>query len=263
LNWSAKKLRYHNLRKKRIQIRGCITPRDPLFSTPLHSESQCAGLLVRSGGNLWLTVRLRACFEAKQFERRRHSCNILPMASPPPLRADTQARFFLKRWNDFLADPELLRRPERIEIDAFGHFLMSPPPDALHRKRGFRITALLEALLPGDGAYPEQPILTSEGVRIADVIWINPSRLHELSGAPNQPLSPAPDICVEILPPSNTQAEIDRKCALYFAAGAREVWICDRDNQIRFFLPQGQVERSTLCPKFPRRIELFPKAVQA
>src|SRR6516225_9536868 len=154
------------------------------------------------------------------------------MASPSPLRANAQAEFFLQRWNDFLADPELLRRPERIEIDAFGHFLMSPPPDALHRKRGFRITALLEALLPGDGAYPEQP------------------------------LSPAPDICVEILPPSNTQAEIDRKCALYFAAGAREVWICDRDNQIRFFLPQGQVERSTLCPKFPRRIELFPKAVQ-
>jgi Uma2 family endonuclease len=35
-----------------------------------------------------------------------------------------------------------------------------------------------------------------------------------LSRAPNQPLSPAPDICVEILSPSNTQAEIDQKRAL-------------------------------------------------
>ena len=182
------------------------------------------------------------------------------MASPPPLKASARAEFFLQRWNDFLADPELLRRPERFEIDAFGHFLMSPPPDALHRKQGFRITALLEALLPGDGAYPEQSILTPEGIRIADAIWISPSRLHELSRSPNQPLSPAPDICVEILSSSNSQAEIDHKRALYFAAGAREVWICDRDSHIRFFAPQGQLERSALCPKFPGRIELFAKA---
>ena len=161
------------------------------------------------------------------------------MASPPPPKANAQAHLFLQRWNDFLADPELLSRPERIEIDAFGHLLMSPPPDALHRKQGFRITALLEALLPGDGAYPEQSILTSEGIRIADAIWIVPSRLRGLSRAPNQPLAPAPDICVEILSPSNTQAEIDQKRFLYFAAGAREVWICDRDSHIRFLHPKA------------------------
>ncbi len=177
------------------------------------------------------------------------------MASSPPLKANARAEFFLQRWNDFLADPELLRRRERIQIDAFGHFLMSPPPDALHRKQGFRITALLEALLPGDGAYPEQSILTPEGIRIADAIWIDLNRLHELSRAPNQPLSPAPDICVEILSPSNSQAEIDQKRALYFAAGAREVWICDRDSHIRFFAPEGEVEHSALCPKFPKRIQ--------
>ena len=128
---------------------------------------------------------------------------------------------------------------------------MSPHPDALHRKQGFRITSLLEALLPGDGAYPEQSILTSAGIWIADAIWINPGRLHELLEAPNQPLSPAPDICVEILSPSNTQAEIDQKRALYFAAGAREVWICDRDSHIRFSAPDGEMERSSLCPEFP------------
>ena len=182
------------------------------------------------------------------------------MASPPPLKANVRTEFFLQRWNVFLADPELLRRAERIEIDRFGHFVMSPPPDALHHKQGFRITALLEALLPGEGAYPEQSILTSEGIRIADAIWIDPSRLHELSQAPNQPLSPAPDICVEILSPSNSQAEIDQKRTLYFKAGAREVWVCDRDSHMRFFAPQGQLERSALCPKFPGRIQLLAKA---
>jgi Uma2 family endonuclease len=168
-----------------------------------------------------------------------------------PLKGNTQGQeFFLQRWNDFLADTELLRRPELIEIDAFGRFLLSPPADALHRKQGFRITTLLEALLPGDGAYPEQSILTPEGIRIADAVWLDPSRLHELSRAPNQPLSPAPDICVKIL---STEAEIDEQRALYFAGGAGEVWICGRDSYIRFFAP---LERSALCPKFPRRIQI-------
>ena len=70
-----------------------------------------------------------------------------------------------------------------------------------------------------------------------------PIRLHELSRAPNQPLSPPPDICVKIL---STEAEIDEQRALYFAAGAREVWICDRDSHIRFFAPEGQLDLITL-----------------
>jgi len=173
-----------------------------------------------------------------------------------PLKVNARTEFFLQRSNDFLADPELLRRPERIEIDTFGHFLMSPPPDALHRKQGFRITALLEALPPGDGAYPEQSILTPEGIRIADAIWLDPGRFHELSRAPNLPLSPAPDSCVEILSSSNTQAEIVNKGALYFEAGAREVWICDRDSHVRFFAPEGEMERSALWRQFPRCIQI-------
>ena len=176
---------------------------------------------------------------------------IRDMASPPPQpRANPLAESFLRRWNDFLADPELLRRPERIEIDAFGHLIMSPPPDALHRKQGFRITSLLDALLPGDGAYPEQSILTCEGIRIVDAIWINPGRVRELSLAPSQPLCPAPDICAEILSPSNTQAMIDEKRALYFEAGAREVWICERDSNIRFFAPKAKWSAQRFAPNF-------------
>ena len=157
----------------------------------------------------------------------------------------------LQRWNDFLADCELLRLPERIEIDACGRLIMSPHPDALRRKQRFRITSLLEALLPGDGAYPDQSILTSAGIRIADAIWINPGRLHELLEVPDQPLSPAPDICVEILSP---QTGTNEKRALYFEASAREVWICGRDSHIRFFAPGGEIEHSALCAEFPPHV---------
>ena len=44
----------------------------------------------------------------------------------------------------------------------------------------------------------------------------------------------APEICVEILSPSNSIAEIDQKRALYFDAGAGEVWICNPDGSVSF-----------------------------
>ena len=34
-----------------------------------------------------------------------------------------------------------------------------------------------------------------------------------------------PDLCVEILSPTNTRAEMAEKKAAYLAAGAREVWL--------------------------------------
>mgnify|MGYP001313879954 CR=1 FL=1 len=37
----------------------------------------------------------------------------------------------------------------------------------------------------------------------------------------------APEICLEILSPSNSIVEMEMKRALYFEAGAREVWECD------------------------------------
>ncbi|HEX8685633.1 MAG TPA: Uma2 family endonuclease, partial [Pyrinomonadaceae bacterium] len=37
----------------------------------------------------------------------------------------------------------------------------------------------------------------------------------------------APDLAVEVLSPSNTRGEMDKKVALYFAAGSRAVWVFD------------------------------------
>ena len=58
-----------------------------------------------------------------------------------------------------------------------------------------------------------------------------------------------------MLSPSNTQREIDEKRALYFDAGADEVWICNLDGSMSFFVgADHQVSTSTLCPDFPDRI---------
>jgi Uma2 family endonuclease len=37
----------------------------------------------------------------------------------------------------------------------------------------------------------------------------------------------APDLAVEVMSPSNTTREMDKKVALYFGAGARAVWVFD------------------------------------
>ena len=68
-------------------------------------------------------------------------------------------------------------------------------------------------------------------------------------------LTRAPEICIEVLSPSNSAAEIAEKRALYFDAGAAEVWICNRDGSFAFFSgPDHQIPRSVICPLFPERI---------
>jgi Uma2 family endonuclease len=68
-------------------------------------------------------------------------------------------------------------------------------------------------------------------------------------------LTRAPNICVEILSPSNSTSEIDEKRALYFDAGAAEVWICNLDGSVSFFVgPDRHQLNSIICPAFPNRI---------
>lgn len=166
---------------------------------------------------------------------------------------ESQTRFNLARWTDILADPELAKLPYRIETDQYGRILMSPPPASRHGRRQVKIGALLLGLLPAGETISECPLSTAAGVRAVDVAWLAPKR-SEIGQDPTIFLR-APDICIEILSPSNTTAEIDEKRALYFDAGAAEVWICDLDGAIIFFVnPDDQNITSVLCPAFPNRI---------
>ncbi len=67
----------------------------------------------------------------------------------------------------------------------------------------------------------------------------------------------APEICVEVLSPSNTEAEIQEKMALYLDAGAQEVWVCAESGAMSFFSPGTKsLTGSHLCPDFPKQIVL-------
>jgi len=162
-----------------------------------------------------------------------------------------QSAFNLKRWAELVADPELARLPHRIETDRHGHILMSPLPAPRHGNFQSEIAHILRSLLASGRVITECPLSTSDGVKALDVAWLKPGRDQELRSMVC--LVRAPEICVEVLSASNTPGEIGEKIALYFEAGAEEVWTCDQDGalEFRFSTPPTVRQTSQICPEFP------------
>jgi hypothetical protein len=46
------------------------------------------------------------------------------------------------------------------------------------------------------------------------------------------------------------------KKQLYFAKGAREVWLCNQQGKMSFFNAQQELEKSVLMPDFPQVIDI-------
>lgn len=172
----------------------------------------------------------------------------------PPRK--TQLAFNLRRWEELLADTELAKVEGRIETDRHGHIIMSPPPAASHGSYQSEISFLLRTLLTDGRVLTECPISTADGVKAADIAWASPERIAELGELGCFPH--APEICVEVLSPSNSVAEMDEKKALYFDAGAKEVWFCATDGEMSFFIGGSKrtARGSKLCPQFPKQIEV-------
>jgi Uma2 family endonuclease len=166
-----------------------------------------------------------------------------------------QAEFNLRRWDELLADPEVARLEFRVETDRHGNVIMSPPPAPNHGSYQGEIMYLLRTLMKKGRSLTECPISTADGVRAADVAWASPERMAELG---NRSCFPhAPEICVEVLSPGNSAAEIGEKRALYFDAGALEVWLCDPRGRMTFCAPGGvELAASKLCPGFPAQVQL-------
>jgi Uma2 family endonuclease len=150
------------------------------------------------------------------------------------------------------ADPRFRDLPYQIETNARGQIIMSPTTQnhgALQMAIGRRMDDQLEGYVIGESA-----IATSDGEKIADVAWCSPARWKQLDGTLAAPV--APEICVEIRSPSNTDDEMAAKRALYVEAGAEEVWICDADGTMHFFDAEGEMTTSRRAPAFPARVEL-------
>jgi Uma2 family endonuclease len=174
-------------------------------------------------------------------------------ATPELLSSEEQTEFNLRRWTEIHADPGLRHWEGRIETDQYGNILTSPPPNFNHGKTAFTIAKLLESLVENGEASVECPVSTPGGVKAVDVIWISNRRRKQQVEDPLC-LTKAPEICVEVLSPRNRPGEMADKKALYFEAGAKEVWFCDGSRNMVFYtsVEDAGSRRAALCPDFPR-----------
>ena len=159
-----------------------------------------------------------------------------------------------QRWCEVLEDPQWHDYAGRIETKGFGQIVVSPPPNKLHSARQGAILVHLHQAL-GKSVMAECPISTPDGVKSADVAWCSPTRYAEVAG--QSTFETAPEICIEVLSPSNTTAEMQAKRQLYFAAGAVESWICDLEGRMIYYhcdRPDTPMTKSILCPDFPNSI---------
>ena len=154
-------------------------------------------------------------------------------------------------WQEVCEEPTLQNLPFKIELNRYGQVVMSPASNR-HGRDQTRIAGKLLELLSEGEVITECSVDTPEGTKVADVVWASAEFIarHALT----TPYPEAPEICVEVVSPSNSSAEMEEKRNLYFSQGAREVWICDEEGQVTFFDAEGQLGASGLVPKFPDRI---------
>ena len=108
------------------------------------------------------------------------------------------------KWADVMAMPCLKDLPFKIELDRWGRIEMS---SASNQHGALRVDISSElGKRRGGKVIAGCSIETSDGVRVADAAWISNARL-KTSGMVT-PLPRAPEICVEIMSPSNTWAEM-------------------------------------------------------
>lgn len=154
-------------------------------------------------------------------------------------------------WSEIVDNPHLQDLPFKIEQDGYGNILMSPASNRRNRIQ-YRIARRLESEMGCGEVFLECSVATSKGVKVPDVVW--QSSEHYAAHGDTTPMTVAPEICVEVLSPSNSTAEMDEKQRLYFEAGAREVWVCSETGSLAFYNAQGILAESVIAPGFPKTI---------
>ena len=158
-------------------------------------------------------------------------------------------------WEEVCADKSLQDLPFKVELNGLNQLVLVPTFSQHSLFQG-RIIRLLNRLLETGNAYPELAIATSDNIKVPDVVWASDERVRAHASELSSYWSASPELCVEVLSPTNTVDEMTAKIALYFESGAREVWICGLKGEMEFYGPAGLLERSALCPEFPDKIEL-------
>lgn len=156
------------------------------------------------------------------------------------------------KWEEVCENKQLQDLPFKIELNKWGQIVMSPVKIKHSFYQG-RIQRLLESLLKTGEVMPECAINTSDGVKVADVVWCSDARFDQIQDEISASI--APEICIEVKSSGNTLEEMEFKKQLYLEAQAIEVWLCNEQGQIKFYNEQGELAKSFLVPDFPNQIK--------
>ena len=145
-------------------------------------------------------------------------------------------------WANVVNNPLLRNLPFKIELNKWGKILMSPASNN-HGRLQYEIGSFIDRSKGSGKIIMECSIETSDGVKVADVAWASDEFIEKY--AYNTPYGRAPEICVEIISPSNAPGEIEEKIQLYLAKGALEVWIVEETGKTRYFSYEGELGNSS------------------
>lgn len=145
-----------------------------------------------------------------------------------------------ERYRELCRDSRFENLPGKIELDTWGRILMSPASNY----HGVLQGRLCQRLAPLAGqALVEASVVTSIGLLVADVAWASAEFMR--AHGSETPFAVAPELCIEIAPPSNSLKELREKVAAYLAAGATEAWIVyPHSRRIEVSATGGPVARS-------------------
>ena len=145
------------------------------------------------------------------------------------------------RYRALCDDPRFENLPGKIELDSWGRILMSPATP-YHGVLQGRLCRRLAAL--GGETFVEVPVVTAAGLLVVDVAWATADFIRARSL--DSPLTQAPQLCIEVVSPSNSVKELREKIDAYLATGAVEAWLAyPQTRRFEFFTTDGRVQQSS------------------
>lgn len=145
------------------------------------------------------------------------------------------------QWSEVVDNPLFENLPFKIELNRYGKIEMTPASNK-HGRLQLHIGALLERKLKRGEALIECSIQTDEGVKVADVAWCSKGFLKRHGY--ETPYTEAPELCIEVVSPSNSREEMVNKARLYLQSGAHEVWVVWENGAIDYYGAAGKLEKS-------------------
>jgi Uma2 family endonuclease len=146
------------------------------------------------------------------------------------------------QWSEVIDSPYFKNLPFKIELNRYGKIEMTPASNK-HGRLQSHNGALLERKLKKGEALAECSIQTTDGVKVADVAWCSKAFIQQYGY--ETPYSHAPELCIEIVSPSNSKEEMTNKVQFYLQAGAEEVWIVWESGIVDYYGKTGKIEQSS------------------